>query len=89
MDFIELVREFVVQNFLYGDGKELSHDASFLQNRIIDSTGVLELINWVEETFPIRVEDEEVIPENFDSVRSVSNYLESKLATVRKSVCAG
>lgn len=88
MDFIELVRGFVSENFLFGDGSHLTEDTSFLKNGIIDSTGVLELIDYLEETFNIRVEDEEVIPENFDSVRNVSNYLRFKLAAGRTSVCA-
>lgn len=88
MDFVELVRGFVIESFLFGDGKNLSEDDSFLRNGIIDSTGVLELINWLEETLNIRVEDEEVIPENFDSVRKVSDYIEVKLAAGRTNVCA-
>lgn len=87
MDFVELVRGFVIENFLFGDGGHLSEEASFLRNGVIDSTGVLELINYVEETFDIRVEDEEVIPENFDSLRNISNYLESKLAVKGTALC--
>ena len=88
MNFVEFVRGFVVENFLFGDDKYLSEDSSFLQNGIIDSTGVLELINYLEVTFNITVDDDEVIPENLDTLRNISNYLESKLAGKRTAVCA-
>ena len=80
MNYIELVRQFVVENFLFGDGSELSEDTSFLGNGIIDSTGVLELIDYLEKEFRIAVDDEEVIPENLDSLKNIYRFLESKLA---------
>jgi acyl carrier protein len=88
MNFTELVRGFVVENFLFGDDSRISNDASFLENGIIDSTGVLELIEYLEKTFTIRVEDEEVIPENLDSLKNISRYLESKQAGNGASLCA-
>ena len=88
MNFVEHVRGFVVENFLFGDERHLSEDASFLRNGIIDSTGVLELIRFLEETFNITVEDEEVIPENLDSLRNISNYLQLKHAGNGRVACA-
>ncbi len=88
MNFVEIVRGFVVENFLFGDHIDLPEDASFLGKGIVDSTGVLELIEYLEKTFHIRVEDEEVIPENLDSLRNISNYLESKQARNGASICA-
>jgi acyl carrier protein len=79
MNYIEPVREFVVENFLFGDSGRLSEDTSFLKSGVLDSTGVLELIGYLEEAFGITVEDDEVIPENLDSLRNVSNFVESKL----------
>jgi acyl carrier protein len=79
MNRIELVREFVVENFLFGDGDKLADDTDFLENGVIDSTGVLELINYLEATFTITIEDEEVTPENLDSLLNISRYLELKL----------
>lgn len=79
MNYIEPVREFVVENFLFGDSGKLSDDTSFLKSGVLDSTGVLELINYLEETFSIKVEDDEVVPENLDSLRNVGNFVKSKL----------
>ena len=73
------VRDFIIENFLFGNANGLQDDTSFLENGIIDSTGVLELVTFLEENFEIKVEDEELIPENFDSIKNVSAYLERKV----------
>jgi len=73
------VREFVVENFLYGDTDGLHEDTSFLERGIIDSTGILELVSFLEETYSIIVEDDELIPENLDSLGNISRFLEGKL----------
>ena len=79
MDYLATIRNFISENFLFGDDVQLDNDASFLDAGIIDSTGVLELISFVEETYNIKVDDEEIIPENFDSLKNVSDYLEQKI----------
>lgn len=73
------IRKFVIENFLFGDDKGLENNASFLEEGIIDSTGVLELVNFIEETYRVTVDDEELIPENLDSINNVAVYLERKL----------
>lgn len=78
MDTVSLVRGFVVENFLFGDGEVLKEDTSFMEEGIIDSTGILELVFFLEETFGISVEDTELIPENFDSLSRISSYVETK-----------
>jgi acyl carrier protein len=78
MDTISKVREFVVENFLFGDGESLKDDTSFMEAGIIDSTGVLELIMFLEETYGIKIEDNELVPENFDNLQNVARYLEKK-----------
>lgn len=72
------VRSFIVENFLFGNDGDLSDDSSFLDEGIIDSTGVLELVSFLEEEFGIAVKDEELIPENLDSIANVVAYLERK-----------
>jgi len=72
------VRSFIVENFLFGNDGGLSDDSSFLDEGIIDSTGILELVSFLEEEFGIAVKDEELIPENLDSIASVARYLERK-----------
>ena len=73
------IREFVVENFLFGKDDGLNDDTSFLDEGIIDSTGILELVSFLEEEFSISVEDEELIPENLDSILNVVAYLEKKI----------
>jgi acyl carrier protein len=78
MDNSSKIRQFIVENFLFGDGQVLKDDTSFMQEGIIDSTGILELVFFLEETFGISVEDDELVPENFDSLNRIVKYLESK-----------
>jgi len=73
------IRTFVVENFLFGNNENLEDTTSFLEEGIIDSTGVLELVGFIEEEFSIIVEDEELIPENLDSIYNVTAYLEKKM----------
>jgi len=75
----ETVRNFVVEQFLFGEGDTLRGDTSFLEEGIIDSTGILELVMFLEETYDIKVEDSELVPENFDTPDNIARYLEKKL----------
>jgi acyl carrier protein len=84
MDTKSLVKTFVIDNFLKGDKSiALRDDSLFIEEGIIDSVGVLELVAFIEETFGFRVEDEELIPENLDSIDRLVNYVEVKLATAK------
>lgn len=73
-----IVRQFIIENFLFGEMDGLNDDTSFLESGIIDSTGVLELVSFLEEKFGIKVGDEELIPENLDCIANVVNYLGKK-----------
>ncbi len=74
------VREFIVETFLFGEGgDELKGDDSFLETGLIDSTGILELIQFLEETFEIEIEDEEMIPENLDAIDRATQFVSRKL----------
>ena len=79
-DMKKQIRSFVVENFLFGNDEGLKNDTSFLDDGIIDSTGILELVNFLEEEFSISVDDEELVPENLDSIDNVVSYLERKRA---------
>ena len=70
----------IVEDILFGDGERLSSDTSFQESGILDSTGFLELIAFVEERFGIAIADSELIPENFDTVRKMSDFVEKRLA---------
>lgn len=73
------IREFVVNNFLFGQNDTgLQEEDSFLERGIIDSTGVLELTQFVEERFGITIADEELIPENLDSISNLTGFIRRK-----------
>ena len=74
-----IIRQFIIDNFLFGDDEGLEADTSFLEEGIIDSTGMLELINFLEETFAIEIADEEMVPENLDSISNITIFLETKM----------
>lgn len=78
-DNIAKIRTYIFETFLF-DMKEdaLQNDSSFLEQGIIDSTGILELVEWLEAEFGISVDDEELIPENLDSVNLLSAYIARK-----------
>jgi acyl carrier protein len=74
------VREYVIESFLLGEEEgELSDDDSFLETGLIDSTGILELIEFLEERYEIGIEDEEMIPENLDSIDRVAQFVRAKI----------
>jgi len=76
------IRQFVVENFLFGQSdKHITDDQSFLESGIIDSTGVLELIGFLESRFEIAIADDELVPANLDSIGRVANFVDSKLKT--------
>ncbi len=80
MNIKEKVIEFVTDNFLKGEkSKSIVDDDSFIETGIIDSVGVMELVAFLETTFDLRVEDEEIIPENLDSINKIVVYVQSKL----------
>lgn len=72
------IRHFIVENFLFGDADGLGDDTSFLDEGIIDSTGVLELVTFIEKAFSIQVEDDEMVPQNLDSLNCATAYIQSK-----------
>jgi acyl carrier protein len=76
------IRQFVTENFLFGKGENLHDGESLFDRGVIDSTGVLELIQFVEDHYGIKVEDEEAIPQNLDGVNCLANYVCKKLSAV-------
>jgi acyl carrier protein len=74
------IRQFIVENFLYGkDDHTIGDDVSFLEKGIIDSTGILELVSFIEEKYNISVEDEELMPDNFDTLNNLSSFVSKKI----------
>ena len=78
-EVIQQIRQYIFETFLFdADDSSLKNNDSFLDQGVIDSTGVLELVDWLEETFSIKVEDEELVPENLDSVINLAAFIEKK-----------
>ena len=72
------LRQFVDENFLFGTETTFADDDSLLEKGIIDSTGVLELIAFLESTFGITIADEELVPENLDSITHLTRFVAAK-----------
>lgn len=72
----QTIRRYILENFLFTDDlSALNDEESLLEQGIIDSTGALEIITFIEETFAIQVHDDEMLPENLDSVKNISSFI--------------
>ena len=76
----EKIRNFIARNY-HIDKKEVSDEASLIKAGIIDSMGIVEMINFVEKEFNITVDDSEIEAENFEKLNSITSYIEKKLAS--------
>ncbi len=78
-DLRKKLKEFITETFLIGsDIKSIDDTDSFMEKEIIDSTGVLELTSFIEEEFEITVEDNELTPDNLDSIDKLANFIQGK-----------
>ncbi len=76
MDIQAQIRDYIAQNLLFSDdGFGYSDDASFLEEGIVDSVGIMELVMFLEENFGLTVDDEDLTPDNFDSVNKLAAYI--------------
>ena len=73
------IYKFIVDNFMFGQADGLGYDESLLQKGVIDSTGVLELVSFLQDDFKITVEDDEIIPANLETVNGIVTYVSKKL----------
>ena len=81
MSVEQQIRDYILENYLFTDDQSLLNNSdSFLEKGILDSTGILEVIYFIEEDFDVKVEDEEMIPENLDSVDRVVAFIGRKQA---------
>lgn len=74
------IRTFIAERFLFGADLTLTGDESFFESGIIDSMGVLELIAFLEDRYKIKVDDNELVPENLDSLKGLCGFLSKKLS---------
>jgi len=79
MSIEQEVRKFIERNFILDGNDPLQDEDSLLEKGIIDSTGVLELVAFLEETYHFKIEDEELIPENLDSIKNISQFIRNKI----------
>ncbi|WP_421591684.1 acyl carrier protein [Shinella sp. M27] len=75
------IRAFIVENFLFGDDSQpLAADLSLIDNDLIDSTGILELVGFLEEHFAISVADADIVPANLDTIDRIAGFIARKQA---------
>ena len=77
-NYTETIRAFLAANFYIADADDLEAGSSLLDRGIIDSTGVLEVVGFIEHTFGVTVEDSELLPENLDSIHGIARYVTRK-----------
>lgn len=78
-DIKQAVKAYIVDTMLMGaDGSDIADDTSFLERSLLDSTGVLELVNFLQDTYKIEIEDQELTPENLDSLDRIAAFVTSK-----------
>lgn len=78
---VAVLRNFILENYLFSDDQsQLNNDDSFLASKIMDSMGVLELVSFLEEQFGVTTEDQEMIPDNLDSIDKLVRFVEAKSA---------
>ncbi len=77
-DIKQELRAYIAENFIVSSTASLSDDASLLDSGVVDSTGFIELISFLEEHFGIQVKDEEMVPENLDSIANLQAYVQRK-----------
>jgi len=79
MDIREVMENYIVDNILFGDGEKLQEDVSLQGSGVLDSLGFLDVITFMEQRFGIEIGDSEVVPENFDTLRRMSEFVERKM----------
>jgi acyl carrier protein len=83
MNIKDDVRSFVIDTFLFGEDDGLKDDSSFLAEGIVDSTGIMQLVSFLQERYLVAIEDEELIPDNLDSIKRVATFIEEKMRAVK------
>lgn len=78
MGYLEDLHEFVVDTFLFGDDTGLTPDTRLFESGLVDSTGLLEILQFIEKKYGISVADEDLVPENFESLSAIEQYMHRK-----------
>jgi acyl carrier protein len=78
MSIKDSVRQFIRENFYVGNPDSLADNASLLEHGIVDSTGILEVVAFLESKFGIQVDDADMVPENLDTIAGMVAFVERK-----------
>lgn len=79
MSYQDTVKTFIIDNFFYGEDADISPETSFIEHNIIDSTGILEVVSFLQDTFNVVISDDEMLPENLDSLKNIEQFLIRKM----------
>ena len=80
MTITERIRTFIRDNFLFGSSTHVGDDTSLLETGIVDSTAAMELVTFLEDAFGIRIDDQDLVPENLDSIAAMASFVTRRLA---------
>jgi acyl carrier protein len=83
MDFRETVRRFILGNFFVPEGSALADTDPLLEHGVVDSTGVLEVIRFIEDSYGVKLDDDEIVPENLGSIANIAAFVERKGGVLR------
>ena len=86
MDVEQQIRAYIVENFLLGEDGGLDGSASLLESGVMDSTGAMELVLFLEQAFNIKIDDEDLVPENLDTIRDIAAFVQRKQSAGNVSV---
>jgi acyl carrier protein len=75
MSYQDTVKKYIIDNFFYGAETDISPETSFLGSNIIDSTGILEVVSFLQDTFNVTIGDDEMLPENLDSLENIEQFI--------------
>ena len=75
---IDQVKEYIIEHFLYGNDDDLTDDTSLIEASIVDSLGIMELITFLEKTFNIKIQNDEMLPENLDNLNNIAEFIQRK-----------
>lgn len=78
MDYKKEIKEFIIENFLFGEKGQFDEKTDIFEKRIVDSTGVLEIICFIEESYNLTIDDDEVTLNNFSNIENIARFLQNK-----------
>lgn len=79
----DIVKEFIVETFLFGDDTGLEEDTSFMESGLVDSTGILEVVDFIEQTSGAGIHDDQLVPSNLDSIERITAFINRLAAEAR------